>query len=261
MAKGKGKLKAALTSQQTRLKKKQEAAHAEQVERAKQSARTKGKTKALAPKPTIPFDPTDRVLLIGEGNFSFARALAFHPPSLLEYLPPSNITATAYDSEEECYAKYPEAEGIVNTLRQKGVHVLFNVDATKLDKCVALKGTRWDKIVWNFPHAGMTCCICFCLMAHGTLSTGKGIADQDRNILSNQVLILDFLRSSAPFLATGPVPVIMKPRKWKTNPDEDEDDASGDAETNSMEGTNSSAVHSRGSILITLRNVPPYTLW
>ena len=166
MAKGKGKLKAALTSQQTRLKKKQEAAHAEQVERAKQSARTKGKTKALAPKPTIPFDPTDRILLIGEGNFSFARALAFHPPSLLEYLPPSNITATAYDSEEECYAKYPEAEGIVNTLRQKGVHVLFNVDAAKLDKCVALKGTRWDKIVWNFPHAGMACCIIF--PSHGS---------------------------------------------------------------------------------------------
>ena len=264
MAKGKGKLKAALSSQQTRLKKQQEALHAEHVEKAKQSARTKGKAKAPPPKPTIPFDPTDRILLIGEGNFSFARALASDPPSGLEYLPPGNVTATAYDSEDECYTKYPEAQEIVGTLRQKGVSVLFNVDATKLERCTALKGTEWDKIVWNFPHAGMAHCIPFrdsSLMAHRTLLTGKGIADQDRNILSNQVLILDFLRSAAPLLATGPIPVIMKPRKRKANFDEDEDDAPGDAESNTMEETSASAVSPRGSILITLRNVPPYTLW
>ncbi|KAI0726130.1 hypothetical protein C8Q72DRAFT_539267 [Fomitopsis betulina] len=243
MAKGKGRLKAALSSQQSRLKKKQEAAHAEQVEKAKQGLRSKAKAKALPPRPTIPFDPTDRILLIGEGNFSFARALFFNPPSVLEFLPPGSVTATAYDSEDECYSKYPEAKEIVSALRQKGVQVLFDVDATKLENCVALKGTTWDKVVWNFPHAG------------------KGITDQDRNILSNQMLILDFLRSAAPFLATGPVPVIMKPRKRKADPDEDEDHAPGDAEDSIAEEPDVPTLGSRGSILVTLRNVPPYTLW
>lgn len=154
MVKGKGKLKTALSSQQSRLKKKQEAAHAEQVEKAKQGPRPKGKAKAPPPRPTIPFDPTDRILLIGEGNFSFCRALFLTPPNALEFLPPGNVTATAYDSEDECYSKYPEAQDIVSVLKQKGVQVLFNVDATKLEKCALLKGTKWDKVVWNFPHAG-----------------------------------------------------------------------------------------------------------
>ncbi|KAH9837335.1 uncharacterized protein C8Q71DRAFT_796689 [Rhodofomes roseus] len=243
MAKGKGKktsLKASLSSQQSRLKKKQEAAHAEQIDKAKQSARAKGKAKALPPRPTIPFEPTDRILLIGEGNFSFARALVFDAPSALEFLPPGNVTATAYDSEDDCYSKYPDAPEVVATLRKKGVQVIFNVDATRLEKHTALKGTKWDKIVWNFPHAG------------------RGITDQDRNIRSNQILIVCFLRSAAPFLATGPVPTIMQPRKRKADPDEEEDDAPENAE----EGDASDlAVSPRGSILITLRNVPPYTQW
>lgn len=264
MAKGKGRLKAALSSQQSRLKKKQEAAHAEQVEKAKQGLRSKAKAKALPPRPTIPFDPTDRILLIGEGNFSFARALFFNPPSVLEFLPPGSVTATAYDSEDECYSKYPEAKEIVSALRQKGVQVLFDVDATKLENCVALKGTTWDKVVWNFPHAGTARRLRSQnsgLIAHRPLSIGKGITDQDRNILSNQMLILDFLRSAAPFLATGPVPVIMKPRKRKADPDEDEDHAPGDAEDSIAEEPDVPTLGSRGSILVTLRNVPPYTLW
>ncbi|KZT72972.1 hypothetical protein DAEQUDRAFT_663651 [Daedalea quercina L-15889] len=246
MAKGKGKktsLKNVLSSQQSRLKKKQDAARAEQIEKAKQSARAKGKARALPPRPIIPFDPTDRILLIGEGNFSFARALIFNPPTSLEFLPPGNITATAYDSEDECYSKYPDAPENVDALRKKGVQVLFCVDATRLGKCSALKRTKWNKIVWNFPHAG------------------KGITDQDRNILSNQVLILGFLRSAAPLLATGPIPTVMKRRNRRADPDDDDDDVPENAEEEAVGDGSSPTVGSRGSILITLRNVPPYTLW
>lgn len=105
--------------------------------------------------PTIPFNPTDEILLIGEGNFSFARALVVDPPSSLEHLVPANVTATSYDSEKECFAKYPDAEAIVSTIKQRGARVLFGIDATRLQKYPALKGRRWDRIVWNFPHAGM----------------------------------------------------------------------------------------------------------
>jgi 25S rRNA (uracil2634-N3)-methyltransferase len=153
MAKGKkSSLRSTLQSQQSRLKNKQKAEHAAQV--AEQNGKKKGKGKAPPPRSTVPFKPTDRILLIGEGNFSFARALTLNIPSSLEDLPPGNVTATAYDAEDDCYVKYPDAQIIVQGLREKGVEVLFNVDATKLEKVSALKGRRWDRIVWNFPHAG-----------------------------------------------------------------------------------------------------------
>jgi 25S rRNA (uracil2634-N3)-methyltransferase len=156
-SKAKSSLKATLQSQQSRLKGKQKLAQAAHA--AKQSGRklSHPKSKARVPllqKVTMPFRPTDQILLIGEGNFSFARALICNPPPELEFLPARNVTATAYDTEDECYTKYPDARAIVSYLKKMGVEVLFGVDATKLEKVPALKGRRWNRIVWNFPHAG-----------------------------------------------------------------------------------------------------------
>ncbi|KII93935.1 hypothetical protein PLICRDRAFT_36153 [Plicaturopsis crispa FD-325 SS-3] len=244
----KSSLKATLQSQQSRLLKKQKAAQKalaveqKQKEKIKGSTQTKskGKEKAGPPQITIPFRPTDRILLIGEGNFSFARALV----SELADLPASNVTATAYDSQEECFAKYADAEEIVEELKGKGVEVLFGVDASKLEKVGALKRRKWDRIVWNFPHAG------------------KGITDQDRNILSNQVLILGFLRSAAKHLTLGPEPSVI-PRKRKRKADDDEEEELPDAEVdqNGFLDGSGEPIKARGTVLITLRNVSPYTLW
>lgn len=99
-------------------------------------------------------------------------------------------------------------------------------------------------------------------------SEGKGITDQDRNILSNQLLILGFLRSSTNFLALGPVPVFSAPRKIKRKENDDDEDE--DVEENGgnvtedeeyMIAASETVVQTRGTILITLRNVVPYTLW
>ncbi|KAH9176903.1 hypothetical protein EDB89DRAFT_2065112 [Lactarius sanguifluus] len=185
-------LKEALSSTQARLKKKKDAAGALPLFKKLRSS--------------------DKILLIGEGDFSFA-----------------------YDTEDECYNKYSEAQQCVRVLRESGAQVLFGVDATKLEKTSALKGKTFDRIVWNFPHAG------------------KGITDQDRNILSNQVLILGFLRSAAKFLVSGPVPQSQPSRKRKRSSDDDDDDDS--------DQTAQTAGHARGTILITLRNVSPYTEW
>ncbi|KAJ7292939.1 hypothetical protein C8J57DRAFT_1267621 [Mycena rebaudengoi] len=260
MGKSKKSLKATLQSQQSRLKIKQKATQAAQTAelKAKKSgtpttgkqstprAASKGKGKELAPpprRPTIPYRATDKILLIGEGNFSFARSLIKDAPAELEELPPSNITATAYDTEQQCYEKYPEAEEIVEELKARGVEVLFAVDATQLGKIAALKNRKWDRIVWNFPHAG------------------KGITDQDRNILSNQLLILGFLRSAAGFLVNGPVPEITKPKKRKlSDDDEEEEEAAVDSFDFEVESF-SQPITYRGTILITLRNVSPYTAW
>lgn len=169
MGKGRG-LQAALQSQQHRLREKEKLSHAKQI--AKDKLRRTGKIVAQSSSisdsslqgrkkkvfslrnPTIPFKPSDRILLIGEGNFSFTRALIEDPPTVLESLAPENITATALDTEEECYDKYPECPSIITFLRDRGVEVIFGVNATHLERHPLLKDRNWDRIVWNFPHAG-----------------------------------------------------------------------------------------------------------
>ena len=170
--KGKG-LKAALTSQQSRFKAKKKLLDGAKVseERLRRTVSSSARHIAQEPslpgqtfrskkvqrpfqKPTIPFKPTNHILLVGEGNFSFARALIDDPPEGLAPLSPQNITATGYDTEEECYVKHPASRLAVSFLRDCGVEIIFGVDATRLEKHASLKGKRWDRIVWNFPHAG-----------------------------------------------------------------------------------------------------------
>jgi len=70
--------------------------------------------------------------------------------------------------------------------------------------------------------------------------------------LSNQVLILGFLRSAAKLLAPGPVPeAFAKKRKAKEDDDDEEIEEFDDDEP----------TPSRGTVMITLRNVVPYTEW
>jgi 25S rRNA (uracil2634-N3)-methyltransferase len=285
MGKGKGKgLKAALQSQQNRLKAKEKLSHAKQVAEDKLRRRGKpvaqsssrnipgpsclsdgvlpGKKPAVPLRnPIIPFKASDRILLIGEGNFSFSRALIDHPPRDLDALPPENITATAYDTEEECYNKYPESSSIVTFLRDRGVEVVFGVDGTRLGRHLALKGRYWDRIVWNFPHAGAPIFWASHISLRSICQSGKGFSDQDRNILSNQVLILEFLRSASKILQRGSIPSVTGPsrkKKQESDSDKEGDNMSLHSEPSDMD---EQCLPSRGTVLITIRNVVPYTHW
>jgi len=115
----------------------------------------------------VPYRYDDNILLIGEGNFSFALGLVKYFQKLqLKYgknknnnnnnnnntgsnsmnrsgddddevakkmtYNYSNIFATSYDSEEEVYTKYPEAKDIVKELNTNNVNVLHSIDATNL---------------------------------------------------------------------------------------------------------------------------------
>lgn len=93
-----------------------------------------------------------------------------------------------------------------------------------------------------------------CVPSVFTDCPGKGITDQDRNILSNQLLILGFLRSAATFLRAGPAPYVHPTKKKKHMGDEDDEDEPMDEDLPQDTAF-------RGTILITLRNVTPYTLW
>ncbi|KAI5961651.1 uncharacterized protein KGF55_003968 [Candida pseudojiufengensis] len=76
----------------------------------------------------MPLKQNDTVLLIGEGDFSFAKSLI-----LQEYIKVENLIATSYDSYDELLKKYPKtAKENVEFLQTRGVIVKFNVDATNL---------------------------------------------------------------------------------------------------------------------------------
>lgn len=69
--------------------------------------------------------PTLRVLLVGEGDFSFAVAFA----TIHTFC---EITATELRSEAETVKRYPHAAQNIQTLRLLHVRVLFGVDARDL---------------------------------------------------------------------------------------------------------------------------------
>ncbi|KAK6623013.1 hypothetical protein RUM43_008865 [Polyplax serrata] len=89
------------------------------------------------------FTKGDSVLLVGEGNFSFAA-------ELLKYKLPVNIVATCFEET----VSYQQQEENIEFLKGENVPIYFNVDATKLHENKNLHNRRFTKIVFNFPHVG-----------------------------------------------------------------------------------------------------------
>ncbi|RMZ87006.1 hypothetical protein DV736_g5769, partial [Chaetothyriales sp. CBS 134916] len=69
---------------------------------------TRANNSVLPKRPKVPFGPLDNVLLVGEGDFSFAL-------SLVKQYEPASVIATCFDSERELLKKYP---GVKETLVQ-----------------------------------------------------------------------------------------------------------------------------------------------
>ena len=59
-----------------------------------------------------------KILLVGEGNFSFARALVRNLGGS-----GAGLVATAYDSEEEAREKYSDVADILSELQESGAKV------------------------------------------------------------------------------------------------------------------------------------------
>lgn len=178
--------------------------------------------------PPPPFSQTDKVLLVGEGDFSFALALKAH-------LGVRNITATCFDDEKALAEKYPQALANIAALvttdsgtsttttatvdqggdedeeadeEKEGAtgatpreyRVLYSIDATKLLKHRRItgknhknKGKNYDRIAFQFPHVG-----------------GK-TKDQTRQVIYNQELLAGFFANARPLLTprTGTVVVTL----------------------------------------------------
>ena len=49
---------------------------------------------------------------------------------------------------------YKKAKSNLEALKKLGAHLLFGVDATKMKLHTDLKMRKFDRIIYNFPHAG-----------------------------------------------------------------------------------------------------------
>ncbi|XP_030393930.1 ferredoxin-fold anticodon-binding domain-containing protein 1 isoform X1 [Gopherus evgoodei] len=91
--------------------------------------------------------PTRRLLLVGEGNFSFSASLCDASNG------ETCIIATCYESEERV-SRQALAKTNIQHLRGKGVEVGFCVDCTKLKDYFLPAKRNFDCIYFNFPHYG-----------------------------------------------------------------------------------------------------------
>jgi 25S rRNA (uracil2634-N3)-methyltransferase len=95
------------------------------------------------------FAKHERVLFVGEGNFSFSANIVG------ELGNGANVVATNFDSRQATLRKYEESAASLRVLSNGNAAALFNVDATALHECQALSSLdAFDKIVFNFPHTG-----------------------------------------------------------------------------------------------------------
>jgi hypothetical protein len=98
-----------------------------------------------------------RVLLLGEGDFTFTRALQKKHLGGSEL----EIVATSFDSHAEVVRKYPEVEGLLRGWKKTGeVRVIHGIDATQdLQSQIAARGEEvlgpFDTVIFNFPHLGV----------------------------------------------------------------------------------------------------------
>ncbi|KAF3133751.1 hypothetical protein TWF594_008915 [Orbilia oligospora] len=147
---------------------------------SKNGPKPKSSSATYSHRPIVPFSPTSSLLLIGEGDFSFTNSLI---TSTAPHISPSTvITTTTNDTESVTYEKYPHSEQTIQTLKSLDHKIHFSIDITKkLPK--SLLSNKYDCIIFNFPHVG-------------GLSTHL-----DRQIRSNQELILAFFKNCIPLLS------------------------------------------------------------
>ncbi|CCU76029.1 unnamed protein product [Blumeria hordei] len=133
-------------------------------------------------RPTIPFACTERILLVSDGDLSFAC-------SLLQHHGCTRLMVTVFEKEDELAIKYPEtAPANVQALTAAAVPLRFGLDITQPKPwswaCEGphRRGTM-DRIICNFPHVG-----------------GK-TTDVNRQVRYNQELLVAFFARALPCLA------------------------------------------------------------
>ncbi|GMJ11593.1 hypothetical protein like AT4G26485 [Hibiscus trionum] len=98
------------------------------------------------------YSSSHKILLVGEGDFSFAACLG-------RFLSPgANLVATSLDSKETLQIKYSGATANLIRLEELGCTIIHGVDCRSMSQHKDLRFNFFDRIVYNFPHAGFFFC-------------------------------------------------------------------------------------------------------
>ena len=92
-------------------------------------------------------NPNDNILIIGDGNFSYAYDVAVY---MKRQNGKGKITTTSLDSLNELKKKYANVENFINKLTAMQHIIMHNIDATDLSNTMdsnnSYKKTFYDKI-------------------------------------------------------------------------------------------------------------------
>jgi 25S rRNA (uracil2634-N3)-methyltransferase len=220
----------------------------------------------------IPFTRQDTVLLVGEGDFSFALAL-------LRNYRPAELTATCYDAEEELLHKYPSVRATITKLTE----VSPSTDAGRLvdeedewlgfsgpptpssespesqstseehdddpediptkSRCRVLYGIDATKLS-SAHRKRLTSWNPFSKIVFNFPHTGGLSTDVNRQVRANQQLLVGFFNSAKMLLVPSPSSAIGHAGK-----------GSGSKSPNERQQIK------KGQILVTLFEGEPYSLW
>ncbi|KAJ9551611.1 hypothetical protein OSB04_015656 [Centaurea solstitialis] len=91
---------------------------------------------------------SQKILLVGEGDFSFSACLA------RAFRTATNIVATSYFDEDTLVYKHWTCVPHLEQLERLGGLLLYEVDVYEMHIHPVLKKMKFDVIIFNFPHAG-----------------------------------------------------------------------------------------------------------
>ncbi|WVZ15987.1 hypothetical protein V8G54_013553 [Vigna mungo] len=94
------------------------------------------------------YDSSQDILLVGEGDFSFSLSLA------RTFGTAENMVATSLDSRLSLVLNYAKASQNLKELEDLGCTIVNQVDAKAMAQHPLLEHRKFDRIIYNFPHAG-----------------------------------------------------------------------------------------------------------
>ncbi|KAH9096091.1 hypothetical protein LEN26_017585 [Aphanomyces euteiches] len=112
---------------------------------------SRGCNRVLLDLPTSHVTTAPRILIVGDGNFSYSRAIT----TALQRagFEPKFVISTSLDTRDELERMYPGASASIEHLESNGVQVRHDINATTLAAYAHVFGIdAFDRIVFNFPH-------------------------------------------------------------------------------------------------------------